>query len=443
MQENNNKSRQKSVNSDLMNLRDDFDQFRITLNPKNFSSFNETFTNKNKTFTNFSNFHNRIYFKNKHNNLLINKNVDKNKNYNINFKIEENMPKTTNMINYHKKIKKLSVLNEKAIYKNALESIKKLAKTQINFFSHDNSRLDDNIKNIFSNFKNSSYINNSNTNNLIKKKFNKTNNFNSTKYHTIYFNSSLDNFYVKKKNDRFKSKTPFYNLNKTKYSILSPKSHCVNFINNIINLYNKGEENNNDKSNSKLNLSITKNDNDKNNENENQVQDKKAFNILGLDTFNHIALKNLFQKNSAKIKNGVLNEVLIDQKIKNNDIFLNPFMNSYGILLDDMSEKVGFMKGSIDIIYPKITQKKYQIRTLERKNKYNIKRSRSQENYKIQNNNEINNNIFNIIKPKKIIQTIFTKYPINIKRTGKKIYVTKMYSFKGRKDLINNKINKN
>ena len=421
MQESNNKSisRQKSINSDLMNLRDDFDQFRITMKPKILHSFNETFTTKNtpKTFTNY--FPKKIYFKTKHNNLLINKNVDKNKNYNINFNIEENISKDIFTKDYTiKKIKKISTLNEKTIYKNALDSIKKLtkSKTQINFFSPDNSQ---------------------HYNNLIKKKFNKTNEFNSKKYHTIYFNSSLDNFYIKKKNERFKTNTPLNNLNKTKYSIISPRSHCVNFIGNIMNLYNKAEENknNNDISNTKESISVIKKNN-KNNENEDEVQD-----ILGIDSFNLITLKNLFQKNSAKIKNGVLNEVIIDKKIKNNDIFLNPFTNSYGVLLDNMSEKVGFMKGSMDIIYPKITQKKYQIRSLERKKKSNLKKCASQENYKIQNN-EINN-IFNIKPKKKIIQSIFTKYPINIKRTGKSVYFTKMYSFKGKKDLINNTINKN
>ena len=427
MQESNNIPKKKSINSDLMNLREDYDQFRITINPKNVHSFNETFTIRNspKTFTNY--FPKKIYFKTKHNNLLINKNVDKDKNYNINFNIEDNIPKHIYSKDYTiKKIKKISALNDKIIYKNALDSIKKFSKskTQVNFFSPDNSQY---------------------YNNLIKKKFNKTNEFNSKKYHTIYFNSSLDNFYIKKKNERFKTNTPLNNLNKTKYSIISPRSHCVNFIDNIMKLYNKAEENKNTNDIFKIKENISfiknkKNDNKKS-ENEDGVQDKKVSNILGIDSFNHITLKNLFQKNSAKIKNGVLNEAIFDKNIKNNDIFLNPFTNSYGVLLDYMSEKVGFMKGSMDIIYPKITQKKYQIRNLERKKKPHIKKSASQENYKIQNN-EINN-IFNIKPKKTIIQSIFTKYPINIKRNGKNIYFTKKYSVQGRKGLMNNTINNN
>jgi hypothetical protein len=98
------------------------------------------------------------------------------------------------------------------------------------------------------------------------------------------------------------------------------------------------------------------------------------------------------------------------------------------------------MKGSIDILYPKITQQRYQIRTLERKKQKNIKRSISQENYKNQKN-EIKNNIFNL-KQRKIIQSNFTKYPVSIKKIGQNIWSSKMYSFQGQKDLINKKIYK-
>ena len=88
---------------------------------------------------------------------------------------------------------------------------------------------------------------------------------------------------------------------------------------------------------------------------------------MGFDSFNQISLKTLFKKNAAKVKSGILEDILVERKIKNNDIFLHPFSNSYGSLLDIMSEKVGFMKGSIDILYPKITQKKYQLRTIQKK----------------------------------------------------------------------------
>ena len=91
------------------------------------------------------------------------------------------------------------------------------------------------------------------------------------------------------------------------------------------------------------------------------------------------------------------------------------------------------MKGSMDIIYPKITQKRYQLRTMEIKKK-KIKKSSSAENIKNQNN-EINN-IFNI-KQKNFFQSNFSKYPINVKQFGQNILPVKMYSLKGKRDLIN------
>ena len=431
MQESNNNSlsRQKSLNSDLINLRDDFDQFRITVNSKIFNSFNETISSRSspKTFTNFPL---KLYFKTKCNNLLINDNVDKDKNYNIKFKIEDNK-------------------NPKILYKTALESIKKLnkSKTQINFFSSNNSFK--NIKNIFSGFKNIHNLKNisktSYDNGFAWKKMDKSNNINLSKIknksitntNNIYFNSSLDNFYIKKKNqnkiNRFNTISPLNKLNKTNFSFHSPQSYSVNFISKIMNLYNKINESKNDINKEK--------ENENNKKGINEVDDKEKIIIDDIDkeTFNHISLKTLFQKNNAKIKSGILDEALKDKKIDNNDVLLNPFTNSYGILLDRMSIKVGFMKGSMDIIYPKITQKKYQIRTLEKKER-KIKRSSSQENIKDQNK-EINR-IFNIRQKKKIIQSIFTKYPVSIRNIGHNSLSSKMYSFKGRKDLINKIINK-
>ena len=429
---NNSLSRQKSFNSDLLNLREEFDQFRITLKSKIFNSFNETISTKSspKTFTNFPK---KLYFKTKHNNLLINKNVDKDKNYNIKFKIEENFPKTPNIIDY----KKINEINEKNLYKTSIDSIKKLnkSKTQINFFSSDNSLK--NIKNIFSGLKNIQNIQNisktSYDNKFIKKKIDKINILSKNKSSTIYFNTSLDDFYIKNrnKNNGFSTISPLNKLYKTKFSFYSPKSYSVNFINNIMNLYNKVNESKINKNKEKEN-EIHKKEKNEIGQKDNEENDKNIYNSLGKDTFNHISLKNLFQKNSAKIKNGVLDDNIINKK-NNNDIFLNPFSNSYGILLDLMSEKVGFMKGSMDIIYPKITQKRYQLRTMEIKKK-KIKKSSSAKNIKNQNN-EINN-IFNI-KQKNFFQSNFSKYPINVKQFGQNILPVKMYSLKGKRDLIN------
>ena len=223
-------------------------------------------------------------------------------------------------------------------------------------------------------------------------------------------------------------------LYRKKYSLFSPQSHCVNFIRNIMNLCTKNNDNKNE---------VNK-ENIKSNNNKNKNENENIDNFDDTNTFNQLSLKNLFQKNNAKIKNDVLNVIMADKKIKNSDIFLNPFTNSYGVLLDLMSEKLGFMKGSMDILYPKITQKMYQIRTLEKKSKNHIKRSSSQENYKIQNlgvNNNTNNKLFNL-NQKKIIQSIYTRYPVSKKKIGQNKWTNKMYSFKGQKDLINKKISK-
>ena len=70
-------------------------------------------------------------------------------------------------------------------------------------------------------------------------------------------------------------------------------------------------------------------------------------------------------------------------------------------------------------------------------------KSKSIENSKKQKN-DTRNNLYNINENKKVFQSIFTKYPINIKQNGIKLCFSKMYSFKGQRNLLLNKrINKN
>ena len=429
MQENNNNSlsKRKGMNADLINLRDDFDQFRTTINSQLVKSLNNTnYSSTNNSRKTYTKFPKKMHIGSKHYNLLINKNVDENKNYNINFKIDDQIENSP-IINNTKRIKKVPNLNDKYIYKKVLDSIKNLnkSKTQINFFSPNNSFKK--LKNIFSSLQKTT------KNSLEKKKLNKTNSFNALKDNTIYFNSSLDSFYAQSKREKLKTNTALRELNKKQYSIFSPQSHCVNFIGKLMNIYNK---NNNNINNNEMN----KDNNNINNELNEDMYNKKIFEFLGIDTFNQISLRNLFHKNKAKVKFGILDNIKDDKNNLNTNIFMNPFSNSYGVLLNILTEKIGFMKGSIDILYPKITQQRYQIRTLERKKQKNIKRSISQENYKNQKN-EIKNNIFNF-KQRKIIQSTFTKYPVSIKKIDQNKWSSKMYSFQGQKDLINKKINK-
>ena len=420
---NNSLRRKKGTNSDLLELRDDFEQFRTTINSQLYRSPNSTnYTNSKNSPKTCIHFPKKVNIRSKNYNLLINKNVDENKNYNINFKIEEQIV-NSRADNNIKKIKKVPYLNDKCFNKKSLISIKSLnkSKTQINFFSPDNSFKQ--LKNIFLEVSKTSKNSGGELN---KKKLNKTNSFLNSKNNTIYFNSSLDNFYIKSKRDRFKTNRVLGELNKKPYSIFSPQSHCINFIGKLLDIYNKNKDNNKNKS-----KELTEDNND------------KKFQYLGIDTFNQISLRNLFHKNKAKIKSGVLNN-MIDDKNNNEkkNIILNPFSNSYGVLLNNLTEKVGFLKGSMDILYPQITQKRYQIRASLGKKKQiqNLKRSISQENFKNQNNG-IKNNFFNF-KRKKIIQSTFTKYPVSIEKLGQNIWTSKIYSFQGKKDLINKKVNK-
>lgn len=432
--EQNNLSRQKEINPDLINLKENLSPLHVTINSKLFNSVKDKFLTPNNRRT-FTKFPNSIYLNSNKSNLLIRTNIDKNNNYKIDFKIEDKNPKTPDVnqkLNTVLKIdKKVSTLNDKYYCKKKLFPHKFLNKsnTQNNFFSADNS-----YKNIFTGIKKISNLSFYSHNKLIKDKFNKSSSFNSldsqiTKNNTIYFNSSLDDFY--NKTNKFKSISPLGKISKIKYSIFSPKSYNISFISNLITLYDKNNEN------------IHKNDeNNYIKEINEENQDKNLFSVLGFDSFNQISLKTLFKKNTAKIKSGILDEILADKKINNNDLFLHPFSNSYGTLLDKMSEKVGFMKGSIDILYPKITQKKYQLRATQRKKEF----SRLNDEYQENNQNykkETKNNIFNINKEKKVLQSIFTKYPVTIKSNGVNVCFSKIYSYKGLKSILNKKAKKN
>lgn len=465
MQEINNKnfSKLKKINSDLSYTKDNLDNLQKTINFKLFNSVKDKYSTfyGPKTFTKFPK---KINLNSKRNNLLINTRKDKDNNYNINLKIQPkkdnniNAPNVALELNNFTKIKKISTNNQNNFsnYTNALFSFKKINKnkTHFNILSLDNSS-----KNLFQDIKNISNI--SFHKKINKKEVNKNNSFNSldsninSKNNTIYFNSSLDNFYFQNKSNRFNTKSPLDKMTQTKYSIFSPKSNCINFINDIMALYDKNGENKDNINESKdaeilrralSNKKNLKNENGQNDINDNmeEIEDKKIYNMLGFDSFNQISLKSLFKKSAPKVKKCVLDNRIIEKKnINNNDFVLHPFSNSYGNLLDTLSEKVGFIKGSIDILYPKITQKKYQLRTKQRKKEFDMIKSKSIENSKKQKN-DTRNNLYNINENKKVFQSIFTKYPINIKQNGIKLCFSKMYSFKGQRNLLLSKrINKN
>ena len=315
-----------------------------------------------------------------------------------------------------------------------------LFNTEKNFILNLNKR---NISTYGSNIQNSSnsFINN---NNSIKLKTNSLySNINSNKSFKsmmnsrnkinkiIYFNSSLNDFYNASSLEKIHKK----------YSFLTPKSlsQNIDFINDIINTYNKSQKS---KDKNILIKKIKQNNiNKKKKLEEDNKNLLKEFNFLPL---NKSVLKTLFRKIPIKIKKDALT-AFSEDKFKSLNL-ANPLSNSYGNLLNSLSEKIGFMKGSINMIYPKISQAKYEMKAFKRKNEFteyireknnNIKRhyNNSVEDTKNTDKNRIV--IYNISKPKKITQTFITKCPIKVLKNGDE-YFTKMYSLRRqRKFFIN------
>jgi hypothetical protein len=218
--EHSNLSKQKEIKSNLFNLKENFKPLSITVSSKLFNSVKDKFLSpkNHKTFTKFPN---SIYLNSNKSNLLKSSNFDKNNNYKIDFKLEDKNPKTpdiTKKLNGTLKIdKKISTINDKYYSKKKLFPYKFLNKSnsQNNFFSADNS-----YKNIYTGIKKKSNLSFYSYNKLTKDKFNKSNSFNSldsqimTKSNTIYFNSSLDDFY--NKTNKFKRISPLSKISKKK-----------------------------------------------------------------------------------------------------------------------------------------------------------------------------------------------------------------------------------
>ena len=342
-----------------------------------------------------------------------------------------------NLIFNSEKEEKKKSLNEKnkaddnfaKIFKNSLKSLKNLVE-----YDYSNSSLLNNNKNtIFSEPKNE---NDTLGIKKTKNKLNQTSSLLSTKLSkskTIYYNSSLENFYNKISSQRNKMISPLYKINQNKNSFSSTLSNNVNFVNRLLKLYH--EENKQNKENRKEEENILKQNNtfkklpirtksfkkilanDKEKEKEEKKDEDKLLYSSGFNSYNQISLKNLFLKKKAKVKSGILDRVIFDYNLQNEDILLHPFSNSYGDMLEDLSGKVKFMKGSIDLVYPTIIQNKYKIKAKQSINKINFLNSNSQEN--INNKNDIKSIIFSINKDKNKTQTVFTKYPMYIKLKGK------------------------
>ena len=238
---------------------------------------------------------------------------------------------------------------------------------------------------------------------IIKKREKKENSERKLKCKIIYYNSSIESNYRKKK------KSGVFPLNEKIITFSTiQESNKVNFINNIMKLYkNKNKE--------KLGTYDTKirlKKKETNNKDEINSKILKGFSLL---SGNKSAMKLLFRKKPIKIANK-----------------LNPITNSYGLILDDVSGKIGFMKDSMNLIYPKLSQAKYLFNGINKEIEINRKNRSLIQDYNFNQNKMKDNFLLYQIKKRKINQTIYSRYPIqlNNRNNSDKILTAKMYSLR-------------
>lgn len=253
--------------------------------------------------------------------------------------------------------------------------------------------------------------------NIFPKKQKQKNNYKKNHSNNIiYYNSTMKNFY-KTQN---KIELP---LNK---NIKSVTSNEINFVHNILTFYKLNKRNKSDKS--KITIpKINSNKSAREENKENEIINKllKGFSFV---SGNKSTLKVLFHRIPIKIKPCLQSFRNVGQS----EAILNPITNSYGTVLDDVSEKIGFMKDSINMIYPRISKARYKIKEAIKFNL--IKRNRSLIDDNLTQNNS-QNVIYKINKRKKNIQTFYSKYPIDSrkKNTGEHLLPFAMYSLRRKK----------
>jgi len=299
-----------------------------------------------------------------------------------------------NKKNNNEEMKKICSMKIKK-FKDALKSLKN--KPKLNFSSND----------FYSDEK------------RIKNKKNQISSLSSTKAsknNTLYFNSFLDDYYNKISNKKFRIITPLNKYIKRERSFL-PLKRNINFFSD--------KKNNNEKKEKKINIKKVQRRNIKDN----------LVNSPKFNSFNKTILNNIFQKSKTKVKLGILDGVILNYKLDNNDIITKPFNNSYNFMINVISDKIKFLKNSLNFIYPSIFRKRYLIKENQNK-KNNLLRNNSQEIFR-RNKNEVKNDIYKINEDKKVSQSVFTKYPIYIKLKGK--YSPCLYSLRNNSSQKNNK----
>ena len=299
-----------------------------------------------------------------------------------------------NKKNNNEEMKKICSMKIKK-FKDALKSLKN--KPKLNFSSNDFYSDENRIKNK-------------------KNQISSLSSTKASKNNTLYFNSFLDDYYNKISNKKFRIITPLNKYIKRERSFL-PLERNINFFSD--------KKNNNEKKEKKINIKKVQRRNIKDN----------LVNSPKFNSFNKTILNNIFQKSKTKVKLGILDGVILNYKLDNNDIITKPFNNSYNFMINIISDKIKFLKNSLNFIYPSIFRKRYLIKENQNK-KNNLLRNISQEIFR-RNKNEVKNDIYKINEDKKVSQSVFTKYPIYIKLKGK--YSPCLYSLRNNSSQKNNK----
>jgi hypothetical protein len=374
---NTNNRKKRNSNSDLTNIRDEYANLKTATSSNMFSniSLNEIFKTNQRKIQEYQKINNS----------------------------EKKFDET----NKNNKIK-IEKFNEDKIFKNIIKKIKdeknnsnmRKTRTQMEF----NWQKETFFKTFLDKIPNISFI----------KKNEKKKSETIQENKIIYYNTLMENFYKSKNINKYPMKTY-----KKCLSTLTT-TNKIHLIDNLLKIYKR--KNIDDKTNITIKAKkIDKKENKKEEANNNIL---KGFNFIsGCKS----ELKILFQKTPIKIQNSIPS--------KGKKFILNPITNSYGNLLDNLSEKIGFMKDSMDMIYPKISQAKFMIKG-PKKDCDSISQSKSSIGwYNLEQIKDLN--IIYKIKKRKINQTIYSKYPTysRNKFISEKLLPIKKYSLK--KEKIN------
>ena len=354
---NTNNRKERNSNSDLISIRDEYTNMKTTMSSNMFNnvSINELFKSSQKKIQSYEKLNNsekKFNETNTNNQSKIKKIIEEKIIKNLNKKRQEEKNKSNN--------RKMQIQTElmwqrETFFKTYLDKIPNISFIQKN----DKKKKSETIK----------------------------------ESKIIYYNSSMENFYKSKNMNKYPSK-----MRKKCLSTLT-STNKIHFINSLLRLYkNKNKDKDKDKFNLKIKIKKSIEKADKTEKENNNIL--KGFNF---SSGSKSALKILFEKAPLKLKTSI--------PIKETEKILNPITNSYGNLLDHLSDKVAFMKDSMDMIYPKISQAKYMIKG-PKKDYESMSQNQSLINdYNFERIRDLN--IIYKIKKRKINQTLYSKYPLH------------------------------